>query len=824
MFKSYFIITARNLLKNKLYSLINILGLAFGIASSTVLFLLIKHETSYDTFHRNKERIFRVTETIDQNGVGEHSASVPFPVALTLEKDYPQWVEKSVRLFNYQMPSLSIAYKGKSYNESQFFFADSTFFEIFNFQLVEGDEKLSLSRAHTVVISESIAKKYFRNENPMGKEIILKRQIDIPLIVTGVFADKQKPSHLQFDFIASFSTLYNTNNKGIFERWVWNPCWTYIVLKDAKYEDDLEGQLPTLVQKYLDERLQDNVTMQLQAITAIHLYSNLDYEISPNGDIKYVYIFGLTAIFILLIASINFVNLSNTRALLRAKEVVVRKMIGADKEELIKQFIFESVFVSGIALIVAFIDVELATPYLNDLSGSPINEHITNDWNIVKYVLLTGFIIGIVAGIYPAIYLSSFDTTKVYKGSVLTGVREPRFRSFLVVVQFIIAILLLISTLVSYRQLSFLQNAKLGFDKDHILIVPIGGSPSLLLYDEIKKQLIRNESIISVTSIEELLGSNYQTHEFKANSSVNNKLSYYPSLTVEHDFLKTFNIEIVTGRDFIDKRTLTQGYGEEGDANEDIFRYFEKDEENAVIVNESMVKYLGMGSPQEAIGKEFSRSGGTEKIIGVVKDFHVTSLHSPILPFVIDLADGYKQRPLLKYLAIKIDKSRTEEAIETLEKVWKKLNPYHNLDYFFLGDKLDNLYIKEQKWSEISMQFSLIAMVIACMGLFGLASFIVEKQRKDVGIRRAIGATTLEIIIFLSGKLMKLVVVSILVAAPIAWILMQIWLSSFPYHVPMSPDIYIYASSIILIITLLTVSYHTIRTALQTPVEAIKCL
>ena len=810
-----------------MYSLINILGLAFGIASSTVLFLLIKHETSYDTFHRHKERIFRVTETIDQNKVGENAASVPFPVAIALQKDYPQWVEKSVRLFNYQMPSVSIAYGGKTYNESKFFFADSTFFEVFNFHLLDGDAKLSLSEAHTVIISESVAHKYFGDEDPMGKEIILKRQIDIPLIVTGVFADKQKPSHLEFDFIASFSTLYNTNSKEIFERWVWNPCWTYIVLKDAKLEEDLEGQLPTFVQKYLDERLRDNVTMQLQKITDIHLHSNLDYEISPNGDIKYVYIFGLTAIFILLIASINFINLSNTRALLRAKEVVVRKMIGADKEELMKQFIFESVFVSFIAVIVAFIDVELATPYLNDLSGSPINEHITNDWNIVKYVLLTGFAIGLIAGIYPAIYLSSFDTTKVHKGSVLMGVREPRFRSFLVVVQFIIAILLLISTFVSYRQVDFLQNAKLGFDKNHVLIVPIGGSPSLLLYDEIKKQLLLNESIISVTSIEELLGSNYQTHEFKANSAVNNKLSYYPSLTVEHDFLKTFNIELVTGRDFIDKRTMPQReFGEEGETivNVDVFDFFEKDENNAVIINESMVKYLGMKSPQEAIGKEFSRQGGTEKIIGVVKDFHVTSLHSPVLPFVIDLADGYKQRPLLKYLAIKIDKNKVEEATATLKKVWKKLNPYHNLDYFFLGDKLDNLYIKEEKWSEISLQFSLIAMTIACMGLFGLASFIVEKQRKDVGIRRAIGATTLEIVVFLSNKIMKLVVVSILVAAPVAWILMQIWLSSFPYHIPMTPDIYIYASLIILIITFVTVSYHTLRTALQTPVEAIKCL
>jgi putative ABC transport system permease protein len=824
VFRSYLLITARNLLKHKLYSLINILGLALGIASSTILFLLIKHETSYDNFHRQKQRIFRVTETIDQNGVGEHSASVPFPVAAALQKDYPQWVEKSVRLFNFQMPSLSVAYKNKNFNESRFFFADATFFDIFDFKLIEGDASLSLSQAHTVVISESIAKKYFGEENPVGKEIILKRQIPISLIVTGIFADVQKPSHLAFDFIASFSTLNNIGDSSFFMRWIWNPCWTYVVLKDKNFAEELAGQLPTFVQKHFDEKIKDDISLDLQPLTDIHLRSNLDYEIAPNGDIKYVYIFVLTAIFILLIASINFINLSNARALLRAKEVLVRKAIGADKEELIKQFVIESVLMSAVALIFAFIDVELAAPYIYDLSGSPISTHITSDWSIIKYILLTGLFIGLVAGIYPAYYLASFDPTKFHRGSILMGVKEPRFRSILVVVQFVIAILLLVSTFVSSRQLDFLKNAKLGFDKDYVLIVPIGGSPSLLLYDEIKKRLLFHSEIIAVTSMEEILGSNYQTHEFKANSQVNNKLSYYPSITVAHDFLNTFNIELVTGRDFIDKRTLRQ-VGEEGlNTGEDWFRYFEEDENNAVIINETMVNYLGMSSPQEAIGKEFSRAGGTEKIIGVVRDFHVTSLHSPVLPFVIDLADNRLQRPLLKYMAIKIDNEQVDKAIITLEKVWKKSNPYQTLDYFFLEDKLNKLYMKEQKWSEISLEFSIVAMAIACMGLFGLASFIVEKQRKDVGIRRAIGATMLEIVFFLSSKLMKLVVVSILVAAPISWILMQIWLSSFPYHITMSPDIFIYAATIIFVITFLTISFHTIKAAIQTPMEAIKSL
>jgi putative ABC transport system permease protein len=824
VFKSYLLITTRNLFKNKLYSLINILGLALGIASSTILFLLIKHETSYDHFHKNKNLIFRVIETIDQNGVGEHAASVPFPLAATLQKDYPQWIGKSVRLFNFQMPSLSVSYGRKNYNESRFFFADSTFFEIFDFKLMSGNAALALSQAHTVVISEAIARKYFGSEDPMGKEIILKRQINIPLIVTGVFADKQPPSHLNFDFVASFATLPNINPDGVFSRWIWNPCWTYIMLKDNDFAEQLEGQFPTFVQKYFDEKMKDDVTLALQALTDIHLHSNLDYEISPNGDIKYVYIFGLTAIFILLIASINFVNLSNARALLRAKEVVVRKAIGADKEELIKQFIFESVLMSGIALLFAFIDVELAAPYINDLSGSPLSTHITNDWNIIKYVLLTGLLIGLVAGIYPAFYLASFDPTKIYRGSVLMGMKEPRFRSALVVVQFVIAILLLVSTFVSNRQLDFLRNAKLGFDKDYIIIVPIGGSPSLLLYDEIKKHLLHHGEIISVTSMEEILGSNYQTHEFKANSQINNRLSYYPSIAVAHDFLSTFNIELVTGRDFIDKRTLTQTHEQEGNPNEDWFRYFEEDESNAVIINQAMVKYLGMKDAEDAIGKDFSRDKGAEKIIGVVKDFHVTSLHSPVLPFVIDLADERLQRALLKYMAVKVDHKEIDKAILILEKVWQKLNPYQALDYFFLEDKLNKLYMKEQQWGQISLQFSLIAIAIACMGLFGLASFIVEKQRKDVGIRRAIGATTFEIVIFLSQKLMKLVIASILIAAPLSWILMQIWLSSFPYHIAMSPDIYVFSASIILMITFLTISFHTIKTALQTPVEAIKCL
>jgi putative ABC transport system permease protein len=792
-----------------------------GIAASTVLFLLIKHETSYDHFHPFKDRIFRITELIDHNGVGEHSASVPFPTALTLQKDYAKWVEKSVRLFNYQMPSLSISYQNKTYNESRFFFADSTFLDVFAFELSQGDPQTALMEPHTVIISESIAYKYFGKENPLGKKIIFWNRI--PLLITGVFAKSTRPTHLQFDFIASFSTLRSAIPPEVFKRWVWNPCWTYIVLKDKSFAGELTAQLPTFVQKYFDEKMKDNVALILQPLQDIHLKSNLDYEISPNGDIKYVYIFGVTAVLILLIASINFMNLSNARALLRAKEVVVRKAIGADKEELIKQFLAESVLMSAIALVFAFIDVELAAPYLNDLSGSPVSEYIKNDWNIVKYILITGLLIGFISGIYPAFYLASFDPTQIYRGNVLTGITEPRFRSVLVVIQFVIAILMLISTFVSVKQLNYMQNAKLGFDKDYILVVPIGGSSSVLLFDEIKRQLLLSNAIISVTSTEEVLGNNYQTHEYK---SANSKSAYYPTITVAHDFLQTFNIELVAGRDFIDKRKITQVYDEEGNYNNeaDLFQYFEEDEENAVIINESMVKHLGYTSVQEAIAQNFSSEKGTEKIIGVVKDFHITSLHNPLQPFVIDLADRNAQRLHLKYIAIKIDKNHTDKAILALQEVWKKLNTRHALDYFFLEEKLNRLYMKEQQWSQISFQFAIVAILIACMGFFGLASFIVEKQRKDVGIRRAIGATTFEIVFFLSQKLMRLVIISILVAAPISFILMRIWLSSFPYHIQLTPDIFTYSASIILIITFLTISFHTFKIALQTPVEAIKSL
>jgi putative ABC transport system permease protein len=753
--------------------------------------------------------------------VGEHSASVPFPTALTLQKDYAKWVEKSVRLFNYQMPSLSISYQNKTYNESRFFFADSTFLDVFAFELSQGDPQTALMEPHAVIISESIAYKYFGKENPLGKKIIFWNRI--PLLITGVFAKSTRPTHLQFDFIASFSTLRSAIPPEVFKRWVWNPCWTYIVLKDKSFAGELTAQLPTFVQKYFDEKMKDNVALSLQPLQDIHLKSNLDYEISPNGDIKYVYIFGVTAVLILLIASINFMNLSNARALLRAKEVVVRKAIGADKEELIKQFLAESVLMSAIALVFAFIDVELAAPYLNDLSGSPVSEYIKNDWNIVKYILITGLLIGFISGIYPAFYLASFDPTQIYRGNVLTGITEPRFRSVLVVIQFVIAILMLISTFVSVKQLNYMQNAKLGFDKDYILVVPIGGSSSVLLFDEIKRQLLLSNAIISVTSTEEVLGNNYQTHEYK---SANSKSAYYPTITVAHDFLQTFNIELVAGRDFIDKRKITQVYDEEGNYNNeaDLFQYFEEDEENAVIINESMVKHLGYTSVQEAIAQNFSSEKGTEKIIGVVKDFHITSLHNPLQPFVIDLADRNAQRLHLKYIAIKIDKNHTDKAILALQEVWKKLNTRHALDYFFLEEKLNRLYMKEQQWSQISFQFAIVAIFIACMGFFGLASFIVEKQRKDVGIRRAIGATTFEIVFFLSQKLMRLVIISILVAAPISFILMRIWLSSFPYHIQLTPDIFTYSASIILIITFLTISFHTFKIALQTPVEAIKSL
>jgi putative ABC transport system permease protein len=550
----------------------------------------------------------------------------------------------------------------------------------------------------------------------------------------------------------------------------------------------------------------------------IHLHSALDYEIGPNADIKYVYVFVGMGIFILLIAGINYTNLTTAQATVRVREVIVKKAIGADRQGLFYEFVGESVFIGLTAVLLALVMVELASPYLNDLSGEPLRGTSLRQGSMLAGVLAAGVITGVLAGVYPAHYLASFEVANVYHGRLLKLQSGRNYRSALVMLQFVISMLLLVGTFVSKRQLAYLRNARLGFDQNHVVLVPITSGRLIVSYDEVRQNLLADSAVAAVTALEEIVGKKYQTHEFHTDRNQLGEFSFYPSIEVTYDFLQTFDIQLVAGRDFAqpNQQALT-----DSTAN-DWLNLTENDGNNAVLVNEAMVKHLGYPSAEAAIGRPFHRRDGNERIIGVVKDFHISSLHSPVVPFVIDLAAFNIRGSFIKYLAVKLHRGQVDQGLEHLQAVWQRFVPDQPFDYFFLRDNLANLYIKEQRLGEISTWFSVAALVIACMGLFGLSSFVAERHRKEIGIRKAIGADALSVALYLGQRFVWLACLSLVVALPLGYLLAYAWLAGFPYRISLAADIFGWSALLILGVTLVTVSFHAFKAAGQTPVEAIQ--
>lgn len=816
MLKEWFKLALSNLMKNRLYTFLNVLGLSVGVAAFTVLFLLFIHETQYDNFHPYTDRTFRITQEIDQSGVGEHSASVPFPLGPMLAADYPQQVKAFVRLFNFQSPSLSVSFGNKKFNEQRFFFADSTFLRVFGFRLSRGDAATALNRPNSVILSESAARRYFGNSEALGRKLLF--QGNIPLQVTGVAAESPRRSHIDFDFIASFTTLEQMSVSTFRNNWVWNPCWTYVVLHSQADAEKLSSRFDEFIRRYFPENLANHVRLHLQPLSDIHLTSSLDYEISANGDIRYVYIFGGMAVFILLISIINFTNISTAMVSARVRSVTVIKALGASRSDLFRFYLAEAAIIAGFAVLTGFILVEIISPFLTDLSGNPLQGSVLSEQNILIGILAAGLLAGFLAGIYPAYYLSSFEIGNLHGGNLLKVRSGRRFRSLLTIIQFCISTLFLIATIVSGRQLEFLRNAKLGFDKEQIVVVPVAGSRIAQVYPEFKEKLESAEPIVSVTAMEEVLGKSYQTHEFYNEEKGR---QFYPSIIVGHDFVRTFNIEIIAGRDFISRSGKSQHYDSDFGVVDDMFEYFDEDERNAVLINEAMVEYMGWGTPIAAIGKTLSRRTGNEKVIGVVKNFHFSSLHKHVAPFVIDLAGDNINRSYIKYVAVKIKPDQIAEGIEVVRAVWMLLNPSQAFDFFFLKEKLDKLYIKEQQLQQISFWFTVIAVLLACMGLFGLSSFVVEQQRREIGIRKALGAYDYQLVAYLGMHFLRMILLSIAVSLPIGYLLMHRWLQTFPYHISLSADIFLWASGVILAVSAAAVAYHTLRAARFTPMETI---
>jgi putative ABC transport system permease protein len=799
MFKNYFTIFKRSLIKQKGYSFLNVFGLAIGIACFFLICFYIRDEFSYDRFHGKADRIFRMHEIFESDGVGERSASLPFPVAEAILNDYKGQVEQSVRFFNFQSPSLALATinNAKEFNESRLFFTDSTFFNVFDFNLIEGDKKSALRETNTIVLTEQMAKKYFGDQSPIGK--YLRFQGSTNLLITGVLENVPTNAHFQFDFLVSFSTLKEFYNGQYPDGWYWNPVWTYFVLRDKSDVATLSASLPAFVLKYFPEFVRKDIRLELFPLTDIHLKSHMDYEIQPNSSITTIYVFASIAVFVLVIACINFINLSTARAAKRAKEVGMRKTLGSQKIQLIGQFLFESIALCTLSIILSLIMVALTLPLFNAFTEKTISLSILLQPFYLAVIFLIPLTLGLLAGVYPAFVLSSFKPISALKSN-LSQERGASFRKVLVVIQFSLSIILLIGTGVAIDQLNMMRKSDPGFTKENVVMIPVSRSPVGQNYEALKNEFLRNPNTISVTALEEVLGAKHQVGNYLIEGLTESKP--FPRLNVHHDFLRTFNISLVAGRDYAEQ--------------------FRTDDSLALIVNETFVKQMGWASNEEAIGKTFNgRSDRT--IVGVVKDFNFTSRHQPIRPLVMDLNLELRAFDLfIKYMAVRISSEDVPSTIAFLQQKWKTQFPGWPFEYFFLENNLENLYKAEHKLSKVTLIFSGLSILVACLGLFGLSTFTAEQRKKEMSIRKVLGSSDSEIFLLFSKRFFALIIIANVLAFPLAYVIMKQWLSNFAYQVEIDFTLFFLAALAAVGIAFVTICYQAIKSTYTNPAEVLK--
>ncbi len=800
MFKNDLIFSIKNILRFNTYSLINIFGLAIGLASFILIALYVYDELSYDKYHTKSDRIYRVTSELDFNGTGEESSSQPFPLGPSLTKDYPEYVESYVRFFNLQKSQFLVSNETKVFNEKRFFYCDTNVLDVFDYELIKGDKSTVLKKPFSIVITESIAKKYFEDLDPIGQ--ILKVDNYFEFEVSGVVKDIKPQSHFKFDFLASFSSLpFVFKNEKIMEGWVWNPCWTYVLLKNQESAPKLEANLKLFVKNNIKDGSSENYKLFLQPLPSIHLKSHLDYEIERNDNYQYINILLVIAFLILLIASINFINLATAGAANRAKEIGIKKVVSASRKQLILQFFTESLVTTFISLFIAISLVEVFLPAFSAVTG----KYITNDFRFRKETLIglfsLGIFTGIISGMYPAFFLSSFKPIPLLKRNFKLGTKSTNFRKILVLVQFSISLMLIIGTFGVFRQLRYLHNADLGFKKHSVVVIDAGYEVAYL-YDKFKQELLRDKNIKNVTAMNYIIGSSYNTYEFIPEGSENSDYSFFPAMFVRGDFVETFDIEIVAGRNFLPN---------------------EQEAGESILVNEEMVKYLNKRKNEDILGTHFKTALGNEKVIGVFSNINTTSLHVKVEPFIINMSkDSVRRTSDTKYIVIQINNEAIDESIGAIEKIWEKMEIERPFEYKFLQDILDEHYRGEDVLGDLARIFTILSIIIASLGIWGLTAFITERRTREIGIRKALGASLFGILKLITKEFIWVAIIANLIAWPISYYILNKWINSFAYRDYISIWSFIIASMIGLLIAVLTISHKTIEAGNRNPVDSLK--
>lgn len=807
MLRNFIVIACRNLLHHKVFSCINMLGLAIGIAASLLLLQYVAYERSYDAFHTNADNIYRIQHDTYKSGVLESRSAITYYGAAPAIKENFREVTKYVRLhradgmFNHYNNSGELI----SHYEKKAFYADSTFFDIFSFPLITGDKNKILRRPSSLIISESAAKKYFGNDNPVGKTIsIATAWQGGDYHVEGVFSDLPDNSHLSFDFIFSIDNLLR-NEQFKHGAWYWTNFYTYLLLKPETDPIAFEQNLYTVIDTHLGRDLRKinrEEKFILQPLKDIHLYSNIGAEITVNGDYRLVSFLLVISFFITGIAWLNYINLSTAKATERAREVGMRKVFGSNKPQLIKQFLIEALLLTTLSAIIAAGLFAIATPYFMQLAGKEILPSFvsqTGFWVLALGILMLG---SFLSGLYPAFVLASFHPLIVIKGKFIRNKSSATLRRTMVVFQFSAAILLIVATMTVYKQLEFMRNSDLGLAiaQKVILRAPrlIKKESYLNVMDNFKHTMLRHPDVTSVSTSSEVPGQEiFWTNEFRMDTDSDNVRRIASILAVDEDFIPAYEIKILAGRNFMKERASDYG--------------------GAVLINQSALSALGFKNAEMVINKELVLGNQFRTIIGVVEDFHQQSLKNVKLPTIIQYIPWN-----MDYLTLSFSSSNVKGTMSAIEKVYRDIFPENAFEYFFLDDQFNQQYQTEERTWKIFILFSGLAILVACMGLFGLSSFMVIQRTKEVAIRKILGATVTNITLLLSKDLIVLVFLSFTIVTPIAAHIMNEWLLSFAYRIDIPWWAFILSGTLTAIIALLTVSFQAVRAALTNPVKSVK--
>ncbi|OAN64599.1 hypothetical protein A8B79_00180 [Balneola sp. EhC07] len=811
MFRNYLKITLRNLWNNKSYSFINIVGLAFGLASCIIILLYVNNELSYDKHHKKADRIARVASFIDFSGSYLELATTSAPMGPTLRNDYTE-VEDMVRF----RPRGEFLVRSGDINikESDIIFSDPSVFNVFTIPVIHGNAETALLEPYTLALSRSKALKYFGTEYVVGKTLLLDD--DQTFEITAVYEDMPETSHFNFEFLLSMETNADEANNGV---WISNNFRTYLLLKEGTDLNAFEENFKSIKKTYIEPQLiqftgntledfqeaGNSIEYELQPLTDIHLYSDLVAEFEPNGNIKYVFLFSGLAGFILILACINFMNLSTARSVKRAKEVGIRKTLGSVRKQLVTQFFTESILLCLFSFLIALLIVELTLPFFSNLSGTNLISNYFSNTNLILSIAGIVLLTGLLSGSYPAVMLSGFQPIKVLKGVLDKG--TSRFRSLLVVFQFSVSLVVIIGLLVINKQLDFIQNQSLGFQKEQTVIIHDAYTldTNLNVYKEelLKEPEFKNATISSYLPVSGF-SMNDQTFWPKGDDPVQGNTSSSQVWRVDTDYIPTLGMEIIEGRNFSEDRGA---------------------DENTVILNEALANRFGFEEPLGEVITTFTQrpdgSFDTENlleftVIGIVKNFHFRSLKENIAP--LGLFKGNSRGNVI----FKIDSQDAGTALAKLENSWKEMAPGQPFNYSFLDERFDRMYRTENRVSNLVFAFSVLIIIIACLGLFGLSAYSAEQRTKEIGIRKVLGASVSGIVSLVSKDFLKLILISFLIAAPVGYFIMQQWLKEFTYKTNIGFDVFLISGIGIILIASITVSWQSIKAALTNPVKSLK--